>query len=431
MLNHFESLITTVSAANFINVGNCQFCEFVSEHQATLTSTTQIDVPSSCSFKNGYTATAQSDLDSLKDCDAIDGDLYVTGDIGSAAIANVRAVYGDLVVFNATQLTSFTADSINTITGEFRLTGLTTLDTLSMGGLTSVGAINWVTLPTLTDTGLTSVTECNAILISDTQLASLDGINPTNVETYNVNNNQFLLKIKSDIESVSNSLTVAYNGHGADVAFDQLQWANNITFYSVSSVSMANLTSVNHSIGFFETKVEDLHFKTLTKVGGDLTMSNNDDLTSIDFDNLESIGGGFVVNNNSKLQSVDTFDDLKTVTGAVLLTGDLSNVSLPALKSVRGAFSLNSDGSADCSPFDELHDSGNIQGEYLCKAASAPSSSGKSGSSKSTSAKGGDKTSATESGSESKSSKGDGAAVYSIEYTSVFGAVAAVLFALF
>ncbi|GME70458.1 unnamed protein product [Ambrosiozyma monospora] len=395
--------------------------------QATLTSTTQIDVPSSCSFKNGYTATAQSDLDSLEDCDAIDGDLYITGDIGTAAIANVRAVYGDLVVYNATGLTSFSADTINTITGEFRMSGLTTLDTLSMGGLTSVGAINWVTLPALTDTGLTSVTECNAILISDTQLASLDGINPTNVETYNVNNNQFLLKIKSDIESVSNSLTVAYNGQGADVAFDQLQWANNITFYSISAISMANLTSVNHSIGFFESNVEDLTFKGLTKVGGDLTMSNNDELTSVDFDQLESVGGGFVVTNNSKLQSVDNFDDLKSVTGAVLITGDLANVSLPSLKSVRGAFSLESDGAADCTPFDELHDSGNIQGEYLCKAAASSSSkSGSSGSGKSTSGgKGGDSTATG-----SKSSAGDGAAVYSIEYTSVFGAVAALLFAL-
>ncbi|GMG22062.1 unnamed protein product [Ambrosiozyma monospora] len=401
--------------------------------QATLTSTTQIDVPDSCSFGNGYTATAQVDLDTLKHCDAIDGDLYVTGDIGTAAIANVRAIYGDLVVYNATALSSFSADSINTITGEFRLTGLTVLDTLSMGGLTSVGAINWVTLPALTDTGLTSVTECNAILISDTQLASLDGINPTNVETYNVNNNIFLSSIKSDIETVSNALSVAYNGQGTDVVFDQLTWANNITFYSISSVSMANLTSVNHSIGFFESKVEDLNFKGLTKVGGDLTMSDNDDLTSIDFESLESIGGGFVVTNNTKLQSVDTFDNLKTVTGAVLLTGDLSNVSLPSLKSVRGAFSLNSDGSADCTPFDELHDSGNIQGEYLCKAASAPASSAKSGSSsdkKSTSAKSSDDT-ATATDSSSSKSKGAGAVAFSIEYTSVFGIVAAVLFSLF
>ncbi|GMG39894.1 unnamed protein product [Ambrosiozyma monospora] len=142
--------------------------------QATLTSTTQIDVASSCSFKSGYTATAQADLDTLTSCEAIDGDLYITGDLGSAAIANVRAVYGDLVVYNATALTSFSADSINTITGELRLTGLTVLDSVSMGGLSSVGAINWVTLPALTDTGLTSVTECNAILISDTQLGSLD-----------------------------------------------------------------------------------------------------------------------------------------------------------------------------------------------------------------------------------------------------------------
>ncbi|GMG40682.1 unnamed protein product [Ambrosiozyma monospora] len=422
----FKSILIAVAAL----AGSALAEASTSSLQATLTSTTQIDVPDSCSFGNGYTATAQVDLDTLKHCDAIDGDLYITGDIGSAAIANVRAIYGDLVIYNATAISSFSADTINTITGEFRLTGLTVLDTLSMGGLTSVGAINWVTLPALTDTGLTSVTECNAILISDTQLASLNGINPTNVETYNVNNNIFLSSIKSDIETVSNALSVAYNGQGTDVVFDQLTWANNITFYSISSVSMSNLTSVNHSIGFFESKVEDLTFKGLSKVGGDLTMSNNDLLTSIDFDSLESIGGGFVVTNNSKLQSVDNFDELKTVTGAVLITGDLANVSLPSLKSVRGAFSLDSEGAADCTPFDELHDSGNIQGEYLCKAAASSSSSNSGSSSsgkKSTSAKSG--SSSTDSGS--SNSKGAGAVAFSIEYTSVFGVFAAILFSLF
>ncbi|GMG24687.1 unnamed protein product [Ambrosiozyma monospora] len=196
---------------------------------------------------------------------------------------------------------------------------------------------------------------------------------------------------------------------------------------------MANLTNVNHSIGFFESNAQDLSFKGLTKVGGDLTLTNNDELTSLDFDKLESIGGGFVVTNNSKLQSVDNFDELKSVTGAVLIVGDYANVSLPSLKSVRGAFTLNSDGPADCSPFDDLHDSGNIQGEYSCKAAAKSSSaksgsSSKSGSSKqSTSASGSDSSSSTD----ASSSKKNDAVAFSIEYSSVFGAVAAILFSLF
>lgn len=194
--------------------------------ETTLASTTSINVASGCSFKSAFTATAQSDLDRLTGCEGIQGDVIITGDLGSASIANVKAIYGDLQIYNATNLQSFAADSIGTITGSLKLHGLTVLSSLSFGSLNSVGAINWVTLPNLVETGLSQVTDCNSILISDTQLSDLKGINPVNVEIFNVNNNLNLASISSNIETVSNALTVAFNGHDTEVEFNDLQWAD-------------------------------------------------------------------------------------------------------------------------------------------------------------------------------------------------------------
>lgn len=376
---------------------------------ASLTSTTSISIASGCSFSKGFTATAQSNLDELASCQAVDGDIIITGELGSASIANVKAIYGDLQIYNATELEFFAADAVTTITGSLKLHGLTQLSTLSFGSLTSVGAINWITLPNLSKTGLTQVTECNSILISDTIISSLDGINPVDVEVFNVNNNKELTSISSSIETVSNALTVAFNGDDTVVEFSDLVWANNLTFYSVSSISMPEIVSVNKSAGFFESSVEELEFPLITSIGGDLTIENNDYLNYIDFSNVTSIGGGLVIVNNTDLLSI-SLDKVKTVAGAVVLKGDFDNCTMDALKTVRGSFELESTGYADCSPFKKLSKKGGIQGDYTCKAATRKTTSSSKSSSKASKSS---KSSSTDSASSSATSTADSASASS------------------
>lgn len=402
---------------------------------ATITSTTSVAVASGCSFKGTYTATAQSDLDALSTCDAIKGDVYITGSIGAGSIANVKAIYGDLIISNATELSTFSADSITAISGELDMESLTILSQFSMGSLISVGAINWVTLPALIQTGFKVVTDCNSIYISDTQLSSLDGLNPVNVETYNINNNLNLASIDSDVQTVSKALSISHNGDQTEVKFDDLKWANNLTFYSVASISLASLQAINESAGFFESSVSALKFPLVATVGGDLTIENNDDLEKIDFSNLTTIGGGFVIENNTELKTINNLGDLKTVTGAVVLKGDFDKCSLPSLKTVRGAFTVDTTGDFSCSDFDKLSKEGYIRGDYSCKASS--SSSSVSGTKTSTSSKTGSASSdssSTSSGSSSSSSSSSskaGAAEILVSPASVFGTAAALLIALF
>lgn len=407
--------------------------------ETTLASTTSISIASGCSFSDPFTATAQSDLDKLAGCQAVEGDIVITGDLGSASIANVKAIYGDLQIFNATNLQFFAADAVTTITGSLKLHGLTVLSTLSFGQLSSVGAINWVTLPNLVDTGLNQVTDCNSILVSDTMLSDLKGLNPTNVEIFNINNNFNLASISSNIQTVSNALTVAFNGDNTVVEFDELVWANNLTFYSVASISMASIAAVNKSAGFFESAVEELLFPLITTIGADLTIENNDDLTYIDFSNVTAIGGGLVIANNTELHSIDNIDSIKTVQGAVILKGDFDNCTMDSLKTVRGAFDLETTGYADCSPYKKLSKNGGIQGSFTCKAKTrASSSSSKSAASSSTKTSDSKTTSSSNGGSSSTSSSTDTASVSSIsstskagaaslKNTSVFGAVVAAL----
>lgn len=441
----FGSIFTTLAALASVAIADDVID--TTSLKATLTSTTSISVASGCSFDDPFTATAQADLDKLAGCEAVDGDVVITGVLASASIANVKAIYGDLQIYNATQLVFFAADSVTTITGSLKLHGLEVLSTLSFGSLESVGAVNWITLPNLVDTGLNQVTECNSIYISDTNLSSLTGLNPTNVETFNINNNFNLASVSSNIETVSYGLTVAFNGDDTVVEFDDLVWANNLTFYSVASISMEKINYINKSAGFFESSVEELSFPLITQIGGDLTIENNDVLNYIDFSNVTAIGGGLVIVNNTDLLSIENIDEIKTVQGAVVLKGDFDNCTMDSLKTVRGSFDLETSGYADCSPFKKLSKKGGIQGDFECKAKTKPKSSSSSAS-KSSKSSSSDDDNKTESGSDSetKTSTDDSSSsatsdvssisatskngAASLKNTSIFGTFAAVLLAL-
>merc|ERR1712070_962167 len=134
------------------------------------------------------------------------------------------------------------------------------------------------------------------------------------------------------------------------------------------------------------------------------------------------VGGGLNVANNTALRSI-AFPQLETVVGALDFYGNFTNVSLPELSDVRGAFNLQSsrDISEACDKFDGMHDrSGVIKGEYTCKGAD-PNPQG-TGTLPDGTSDGG-----TSSSSSSSSSSDSGAStIYISGATGVMGVVAAI-----
>lgn len=315
-------------------------------------------------------------MDGYSNCQAIKGDLTIGGDLGTATLNNVEAVYGSLIITNATSLSSFSAPALTTVTEELNLNGLTILSTLSLPLLTTVGSINFVTLPALSSIQLnTGITQINSLYISDTSLETLDGFDVTSLDTFNVNNNKNLASIDSQLENVKVALEVSFNSQDVEVAFDQLEWANNITFRDVSSVSLSKLIAVNSSLGFINNTITDIEISNLQTIGGSFSIVSNNNLEQVDLSNLTSIAGGFQIANNSALDNIDGFDSLATVGGAIIFQGNFTNASLPALKRVSGGVFIESDGELDCDSFNALEKKGSIQGDsYVCKGASTSTS---------------------------------------------------------
>lgn len=375
-----------------------------SSNNSTLTTATP-SVGKSCSFKD-FTATKSADVQSVAACATAVGDITIEGDsFGTIELTGLEQLYGSLQVNNATQATSLNAPTLQLVSGQLALSGNTILSTLNLAQLTTVGTLHFNALPALEKTGLAAgITSADEVIISDTGLTSLDGINVFKLQTFDVNNNKDIETIDSGLQSVTELLSIAYNSEKVDVALDELTSANTVSFQSINSLSVANLTKIGDSLSFDSNSLDKIEFKQLSSIGKSLTIQKNDNLEEIDFPKLKSIGGALVIQLNDELKSFDGLPKLETIGGSVNLKGKFDNGTFESLQRVAGGFNLDSTGDLTCLEFNKLNKDGDIKGDkFVCKAADESSSS-------SSSKKGNSNGSATsdDSSSETSSSGGSG-----------------------
>ena len=255
------------------------------------------------------------------------------------SIDGPQQIGGDFIVDNATTLTSLSSSSIASISGIFHLDSLTVLSTLSFTDLTEVGSIEWSALPVLQQLTFPSfIKKAKDVLITNTFLSSLDGINLDTVETLNINNNGRLTSFSTQVANITGLLNIEANGKSLDVEFPNLETAANMTFRNCSSISIPSLKTVNGSLGFYGNYITSLAAPNLTTLGstteantGSFALVANGMLTNISFPQLSSIAGAFQIANNTGLYNI-SFPDVSQVGGAIDFAGNFSTyVSFVAL----------------------------------------------------------------------------------------------------
>lgn len=347
------------------------------------------------------TINSQADATALASCSTISGSVLVSSSAaGDISIDGPQQIKGSLICENAGGLTSLSSTSIGTITGDFTLTNLTLLSTLSMTDLVSVGTIGWTALPALSQlTFPATVSTATSVTISNTFLSTLDGINLDTVETLQIDNNNRLKTFSTQVSNVTSSVNINANGDSLVVTFPNLIWAANMTFRNVSSVSIPSLAVINGSLGFYGNYMTSISAPNLTAVGdtatgsGSLAFVSNDKLANLTIPQLATVGGALQIANNTGLSSI-SFPALTTVGGAIDFFGNFSTPALPSLVNVKGGFNVQSQSQIDCTGFKSEAGSGKvIQGTFICDTSANAGSitgttTGSSSSASSTSSKG-------------------------------------------
>lgn len=147
-------------------------------------------------------------------------------------LTKVQEITGNLSVTNIDTLTVLHLDSIQSV-GGIELGRLIGLADLSIGQLHSVEQLNWSALPALQSWSGSALTEAESILITNTGLASLDGlVNLQKVDYLNINNNPSLTNISLKLTSIGKSLDIEANDgyiSGLSTSFPLLQTSQNMT----------------------------------------------------------------------------------------------------------------------------------------------------------------------------------------------------------
>jgi hypothetical protein len=246
---------------------------------------------------------------------------------GVISLDGPQAILGDLTCANAGGLTTLQSTSIGSIGSAFVLNNLTMLSKLVMDNLTSAEYINWFNLPALSGLNFASgLNSATTVAIANTSLSTLDGLDPRNISSFKVYNNNYLEVVYSQLANVFSSISIYSNGNGLALYFNDLIWAAQIGFGNVSVLSVPALTTVNGSLELYGNSFSTFSAVSLESVGslnagqGSFVLAENPSLTNFTVPKLQKVGGMLQVANNSNLQTID-FPALSLIGGALQFVG--------------------------------------------------------------------------------------------------------------
>ncbi|KAL2118565.1 hypothetical protein VTJ04DRAFT_8225 [Mycothermus thermophilus] len=302
---------------------------------------------STCTVSGGTTTVASAaEATKLAGCKTLRGSVVFGRQTGAAIdISGTEQITGDLRIEDNGELETITSSTLKSIGGAFTIRNVTKINSINFGSLTSVDSLEWQSLGLLSSITLGPLTSAKSVSISDTVLQSLDGIELTSVDIFNINNNRRLQQYASKLRSVGDTLIIQANGIGVglNVEFPNLVWAANMAIANVTKFSIPSLQVVNGSARFDSNFFESFSAPNLTHTEkGDISFVGNAALKNMTFPKLTDIGGGLLIANNTALDRVTFFPKLTHVGGAIKLRGNFTEVEFPALNTVEGAVDISS-----------------------------------------------------------------------------------------
>lgn len=322
------------------------------------------------------TVASPADATTVAKCGKFDGSIVISKSYsGPIDLGGLQRIGGDLTALDNENITSLSAGFLQEIGGALSLRNLINLSSMQLQRLSSVNTIEWVTLRRLTGAtlGTTGITKASSILIADTTIKNLDGINVDSLSFLNLNNNRDIVTFKSNIKTVSDQIIIDSNGLKMQMEMPNLIWAANLTISNVTTFSAPSLKTVNGSMFFSSNYFTSVSFPNLTSLQeGTFSFVSNPQLANLTAPLLANIGGGLVIANNTALGSVNGFSKLENVGGAIALRGSFESFGLPALDDVRGAVEITStkDIKQSCDKFN-TDKGGEVQGGITCVSSNA------------------------------------------------------------
>ena len=151
------------------------------------------------------------------------------------------------------------------------------------------------------------------------------------VAPYNVSNSPGVDDFLATAAAQPNgSYAITWSSQGAILYDENLAIFQFVSDQNVDHVSIVSASDIN------------IDLSAIITVGGDVTISDNQNLVTLDLHNLASVGGNFVISNNGALLTI-TLPSLTSVAGSVDLSNNdaATTISLGSVTTVGGSVNVN------------------------------------------------------------------------------------------
>ena len=263
----------------------------------------------------------------------VTGNLLLPADIPvEIDLGNVTTIDGSLVIENTGLLQKITGSQLALVGGNLTLGNVTALSNLSFPALSQVGAINLTGVSSLEffNFGDPGIQKVSSVLVTNTELNSLAGLDFVNADTVNINNNPFLSDISLHTNIVNVEINIGANdvtGDGQTLSMPNLTSVSSMILYNVSQLSVPSLQSMDN-FTIYGGGMEDLKCPQLSQIGksggGGFIIDDCSVLKSVQMPNLTQIGGLLSLTNNTNLTKLDGFPNLEDVGGNAVFSGNIS-----------------------------------------------------------------------------------------------------------
>ncbi|GAA5798146.1 hypothetical protein HPULCUR_003546 [Helicostylum pulchrum] len=285
----------------------------------------------------------QADLDAIKSCTIFKGVITIdTAPVAHLRMEGIQQLTGDLMMSGNVDMVSFSAPNLQKVDGHVKIINHTILNKLEFPLLTEVNGFHLAVLPALEKIGFPAgLTKVNSIRIEDTRAPSIDGFKPETVESFTLLSNKYMKSFDfTSVKDVTGDMLLLGNNPALVFNAEQLGSIKTGTFLNVAELQMPALTLVKSDVSFHENEFTSLTMDKLERIGGTVTIANNNKLTETSFKSLTVVNGALSIGNNTQLTSIDGFPVLSEIHGMADLAGGFAEYKLPALQDVRGGMRL-------------------------------------------------------------------------------------------
>ncbi|KAF3927362.1 hypothetical protein ABW21_db0203888 [Orbilia brochopaga] len=223
------------------------------------------------------TVNSQAELDLIRACVTLNGDLTLGSNLKSAVITGIQIIRGNLNAVNQTDLKRIAAPNLSYIDGSLRVTDAPTLYTLDIPNLAYLGSIHLENLPMLesfntsTQVYPSTTSTSTDIIVRSTGIDNINSILFKNSNVVQLVDNPRIANINLSHVGVGSLLEIRNNGQDAFVSLNQLSYARSI---------------------ILEGGIRDISLPALTRTLGDIILTNNT-YSALEIPKLESLGQDF------------------------------------------------------------------------------------------------------------------------------------------